>query len=87
LECLQKILDGTDPSQVFNIVYHKSPGVKARASDEELMATDIYLRLYLGFPPERSVEKVLELFNLADRRKIQRLRKNTMEPILILQIN
>lgn len=75
LECLQRILDGTDPSQVFNIVHHKSPGVKARSSDEELMATDIYLRLYLGFPPERSVEKVLELFNLADRRKIQRLRK------------
>ena len=75
LECLQRILDGTDPGQVFNIVHQKSPGVKARASDEELMATDIYLRLYLGFRPERSVEKVLELFNLADRRKIQRLRK------------
>jgi len=75
LHCLEKIIDGEEPSQALNIVHKKSPGVKARARSEELMAVDLYLRMHLGFPPEKSIAKVLELFNLSDRRKIQRLRK------------
>lgn len=75
LHCLEQILDGEEPARALNIVDQKSPGVKARASGEELMAVDLYLRIHLGFPPEKSITKVLELFNLSDRRKIQRLRK------------
>ena len=74
-DCLERIIDGHDPVQVLNVADKKPPGVKARASSQELMAVDIYLRRCLGFPPEKSNARVLELFNLADRRHIQRLRK------------
>jgi len=75
LHCLEKVVNGEEPSQALNIDHQKSPGVKARARSEELMAVDLYLRIHLGFPPEKSIAKVLDLFNLSDRRKIQRLRK------------
>lgn len=75
LACLEEILDGGEPSKVLGLT-KGPPGIKARVGDTELMAVDLYLRLHLGFPPERSIERVSEVFGLLDRRKIQRLRKS-----------
>jgi hypothetical protein len=74
-ECLEQIVSGVEPNRALGLEEDAKRGTPRKWSGIEVMAVDIYLRKYLGYPPEKALEKTLEIFEIADKRTIRDFRK------------
>lgn len=74
-ECLEQIISGIEPKRAFGLEEDAKRGTPRKWNGIEVMAVDIYLRKYFGYPPEKALEQTLEIFGIADKRTVRDVRK------------
>ena len=74
-ECLEQVISGVEPNRAFGLEEDAKRGTPRKWNGIEVMAVDIYLRKFFGYPPEKALEQTLEIFGIADKRTIRDFRK------------
>lgn len=74
-ECLEQIISGVEPNRALGLEENAKRGTPRKWNGIEVMAVDIYLRKYSGYPREKALEQTMEIFGIADKGTIRGFRK------------